>query len=199
MSQRAEHRDCCAVRDRLDAVLDGELDPRETGRLLRHLEACAPCSAELRRAEELREELRAMPVFHVPDRVARAVAAATAMPDGVRPDSRTSARRWMPVAAAVAAAVLVAALVGPRRSGVNSVAPEDAAAREAAAEARLAVHLLVGATRHAERRARARVLDGAVAPTAQRVSASLWWLRDAGAPLPARHEQRETSTAEGSL
>ena len=47
---------CADAADRLDLLLDGELDPVEVDEVRRHLAACAPCASEV----DVREGIRAL-------------------------------------------------------------------------------------------------------------------------------------------
>ncbi|MFP3941176.1 MAG: zf-HC2 domain-containing protein [Thermoanaerobaculia bacterium] len=70
---------CEAVRDRLDAWLDGELEVPEDRAVQAHLDDCAGCREELARARRLREALGdELPMLACPPEVTEGVLAAVA-------------------------------------------------------------------------------------------------------------------------
>ena len=75
--KRADDTPACEeALDLLEPYLDGDLHPGEADRVRRHLEGCAACAAELRLAERIRRELRALPQPDCPPSVIERVRAA---------------------------------------------------------------------------------------------------------------------------
>jgi anti-sigma factor RsiW len=177
---------CSEVLDRLEALLDGELESGEAGRLRAHLERCELCRDEHQLAVEIREGLRMLPVLRPPARVTVAVKAAVGNNAGPR---RLVSKVWLVpglAAAALAAAVTLAVVLGPFHRAPQP-AQATAEARRAAADTRLALAVLANATRRAEGMVRGRMLDdGALKTTVRGLSRSLSWLpdRSAGATAP---------------
>jgi hypothetical protein len=118
------------VRERLSALLDGELPDAERARVERHLSSCAACRAELEELRRTVELLRGLPSVDVPPELTRRWI------EGVRADAAGGGRgfgRWlsglgMPLAAAAAGLAVVAVvqdveiqLVWPRRGAPPAV------------------------------------------------------------------------------
>jgi anti-sigma factor RsiW len=107
------HSDLAAQRERLSALLDGELDAEQRRALERHLVGCGECQRELAALREVRTLLRALPTPTPPRSFALPLDAPVpaAMPDEV---ARTHQEDVPPYAAAASA---------------SSLAPERQAAR----------------------------------------------------------------------
>lgn len=174
MPQSFEPLNCDQACDRLEAWIDGDLDPRAAEETRCHIEACPSCRTELDLAKEVRATLRSLPAFELPARVLHAVRSAAEGDSGP-----VAATRWWtrPVAAvaAVAAAVLLALVVAPERQTPRPQADAAEVAR-VTAETRLALAYLGSAARRAEVRLKTRVVDDrAVVATLKGVSSSLRW------------------------
>lgn len=190
MLRPVESVGCAEVLDRIEALLDAEVDLATAAVVHAHLERCAACRAEWQRAGELRAALRALPRFEAPPHVGAALEAAAA---GAAPHRfRRGAPRLRPVmvaAALAAAAALVVGLAPVLRTPRPVVS--DAEARAAAAEARLALGVLGAVAQRTEVRVRDRVLGGGgIAAGLDVVSRSLRRATErpgAGSP-PARRE-----------
>jgi len=178
MSRRVESMSCAEVRDRIEAWIDGDLEPAEAGVLEVHMEGCAACDEERRLADEIRAGLRGLPELDLPDRVIKAVRDETAPTIGERARGLLDAivTRPVPAVAAVAAIVLFMLAVVPWR---QSETPPRYSAEEvarAAEETKLALAYVSSITRRAEFQVRRRVFeDGAVSATVRGISRSLDW------------------------
>ncbi len=180
MLQSVEELRCDAVADRLEALVDGDLEQGEEALMRRHLDRCAACRDDLRAAVEVRDALRAMPVFVPARSVCRPLLAAAASSGGsVRRFAAVSARRNFGLAAAAAAAVLTIALLS-RHASPPAVHDSSGSAARAAAEAKYAVALLADVGRIAEQRLEQQLVDSqSLAKTVRGVSVPLRWLRRA--------------------
>ena len=98
---------CDAVRDRIDAYLDGELDSAGCAALEQHCAACRPCGRELALARRVHAELRSLPVLSAPERTIAAAEREIATSNVVQ--LRVPARRRRTRTLLAAAAVVVAA------------------------------------------------------------------------------------------
>jgi anti-sigma factor RsiW len=67
MQPSSEH--CIWTLERIDRFIDGELQDVELERFEGHVVSCERCREELRRAEALVDELRALPAYRCPERV----------------------------------------------------------------------------------------------------------------------------------
>jgi anti-sigma factor RsiW len=161
---------CAAVRDRLDAMVAGELSAAEEARLATHLMRCADCAAELALADRVEEELHALPVLDAPpDLVARILA----VPGGAgTPRAAWGGRALRPWPVALAALLAVAAGVGWWRVHVAPPVPAASVAlqvptqgeiAEATAEARLALAMVARVGNKARREVRDEILIERVA------------------------------------
>jgi anti-sigma factor RsiW len=152
---------CDDVRDRLEALVDGELGSAERDAVEAHCGFCAACGRERARAEALRGALRGLPELEPPAGLLERVrAAATGEP-------APQWRRWWRARPALAAAavVLVAAGAVLIRATVRP-APEPHLIR-ARAEARYAFALVADTCRRAGGVTRRAVfLKRIVAPSA---------------------------------
>ena len=169
MPQHPDFHDCADVLDRLDAWIDGDLDRTEAMAVEAHFDSCPACQAELRLAEEVLVELRAMPEFTVPDRVLQEVRRKT-RPRGVEKVLSllpSGVRRPLPAAAALAAVVLAVVLVAPW-GGRDAPEYSDEEIQRVTAETRLALAYVGSISRRAELRVKERVLDEGVAAEALR-------------------------------
>lgn len=112
MSRSADRPTCDAVRELLEAFVDGDLGPREERMVAAHLHDCAACGRERRVATELRSALRSLPEHDAPAKVLWAVRMAAREGESRAP-LRARLARWMtrPAAAVATAAVAVALMV----------------------------------------------------------------------------------------
>jgi hypothetical protein len=113
---------CAWVRERVDDYSDGaegDLSREAREAIARHAALCDACRAEIELAAAVVQELRAFPLFAVPDRVIAAAAAAIGAEDSTqrfRPErARAGLLAWVP--ATVAAAALVVLVATARWSG----------------------------------------------------------------------------------
>jgi anti-sigma factor RsiW len=179
---------CADVLDRLDAWIDGDLEPAEAGVLEAHMERCTACEAERRLAEEIRATLRGLPELELPDRVMKVVRAETAPTIGerVRGLLDTIGARPVPAGAAVAAIVLFIFAVVPLRQSETPPRYSAEEVERAAEETKLALAYVGGIARYAERQARHKVLsDDAVSGTLREISRSIEWTGAAVSSAPA--------------
>lgn len=183
MLQFADRQRCEDVGDRLEALIDGDLDPELAAALEAHIARCGRCRAERQRAGEVRAALRGLPAYDAPPSVAAAVRAAIADGAACRPAETRTGARWGLAAAAVAAAAVLVLTFGPQPRP-RQPSPTSAEARQAVDDTRLALAVLAGVTRRAEDRVRGRVLESAVGAAVKGVSRSLRWVGEPGGPEP---------------
>ena len=179
---------CADVLDRLDAWIDGDLDPAEAGVLEAHVEGCAACDEERRLADEIRAELRGLPELDPPDRVIKAVRDETAPTIGERARGLldTIWARPVPAMAVVAAIVLFMLAVVPWRQSETPPRYTAEEVERAAEETKLALAYVGGIARYAERQARHKVLsDDVVSGTLREISRSIEWTGAAVSSAPA--------------
>lgn len=186
MLQSADGLSCADVRERLEALIEGDLDALEADSMAAHLNRCGYCRDEQRRAIEVRSALRALPVFDPPPRVAAAVMAAVRGDAGTK---RNGLPVWLRARPALVAAVLAAALlvivIGPFREPPRPE-PVPANALRAVAETKLALAVLADVTRRSEGRVRERLAGGTAAQTTVGgLSRSLKWIWRSGAAASA--------------
>jgi anti-sigma factor RsiW len=190
MSQRADFERCAEVLERLDAWIDGDLDKAESTAVEAHVDHCESCRAELRLAETVVAELRALPDFDIPEKVLKAVGKASrpTLAEKLRTFLENSILRPVPALAAVAAVVLMVLVLSPWRRPAEPQYTDQEVAR-AAAETRLALAYVGSIAQRAELRVKERVLDdGAAAQTVRGFQRSLQVIGEAGvaaANLPA--------------
>lgn len=184
MLQSVEELCCQAVSDRLEALVDGDLDPGAEVLVRRHLERCDDCRREWQRALDIRDALRAMPVFEPPRSVCAPLLAETegSSSSGAGRVVATRRKLWLATVAA-AAAVLIVALV-PRHTTRPARYEASGSAVQAAAEAKFAVALVADVGRLGRQRLEQQLLEsGSLATTVRGVSLPLRWLtrsEDAG-------------------
>ncbi len=158
MTRPSEAPPCAAVRERLEAHVDGELVAPQAAALEAHLEICPACAAEHALAVGVRRELRALPELDAPPAVLREITRETER-DRFRRPARTVRRpspfgmRWASAAAALFAAVALGAGLW-RGRGIETPVPEPVAADPAAVarateEARYALAYLTRVHRRA--------------------------------------------------
>jgi anti-sigma factor RsiW len=175
MSQRADFERCAEVLERLDAWIDGDLDKAESTAVEAHVDHCESCRAELRLAETVVAELRALPDFDIPEKVLKAVGKASrpTLAEKLRTFLENSILRPVPALAAVAAVVLMVLVLSPWRRPAEPQYTDQEVAR-AAAETRLALAYVGSIAQRAELRVKERVLDdGAAAQTVRGFQRSL--------------------------
>ena len=179
---------CADVLDRIEAWIDGDLEPKEAGVLEAHVERCPECEAERRLADEIRAGLRGLPELDVPDRVIKAVRDQTAPTIGERARGLldTIVARPVPAVAAVAAIVLFMFAIGPLRQSETPPRYSAEEVERAAEETKLALAYVGSIARYAERQARHKVLsDDAVSGTLREISRSIKWTGAAVSSAPA--------------
>ncbi len=201
MSPFVDSVSCIEIIKVIESLIDGELGATETAAVEAHLESCADCAAERRHSEEIRAQLRALPMLDLPETLLSEVERAT------RNDAPSVSGRFVTgglfrhgpkIAVAVAAAVLLLVVSLWNRAPQPTVSQMEA--ERAAAEARLALAYVADMTRRAERVARARVIeDDAVATTIRSVSRSLQWAGGSGGgkvpPVPTKKPDIEGSSS----
>jgi anti-sigma factor RsiW len=190
MSQRADRGRCAEILELLDAWADGDLDEVEAAAVRAHVDECRSCHEELKLAETVVAELRALPEFDVPDGVLRTVrnTIGPTAANRFRMFFKGSTFRPVPVLAAVATVVLMVLVLSPwRRPSVPQYTDQEI--ERAAAETRLALAYVGSIAQRAELRVKERVLDeGTTARTVRGVRRSLQLIGEAGAAaadLPA--------------
>ena len=130
---------CTTIRDRIDAFVDGELEPGERRALETHCAHCESCARELRAAVDIRDALRALPVLTVPRRVIDAAERDVRIPHIVPMPARRAAHRYVPaIAAALAVIVAGAWFVSSQRNSSPAPGYSDAEIRRASEEMALA-------------------------------------------------------------
>ena len=177
MSRRVESMSCAEVQDRLDAWIDGDLEPAEAGVLEVHMESCAACDEERRLADEIRAELRGLPELDPPDRVIKVVRDETAptIAEKVRQLMDSVILRPAPAVAVLAVGVVLMLTILPtRESGTPQYTDKEVA--RAAEETKLALAYVSSVTRRAESQVRRKIFeDGAVSATVRGISRSIEW------------------------
>jgi hypothetical protein len=88
MSRFTDELSCAAAREMLDDYLDGAVAEDVGRRLERHVAACGGCAAELRLAEDVLRELRALPELDCPPRVIERAARLAGMAVAAEPAAR---------------------------------------------------------------------------------------------------------------
>ena len=188
MSRRVEGMSCAEVQDRIEAWIDDDLEPAETGVLEAHVDRCATCEVARRLADEIRAELRGLPELDPPDRVIKVVRDATAPTISERARGLVDAifARPVPAVAAVAAIVLFMLVVVPLRQSETPPRYSAEEVERAAEETKLALAYVGAIARYAERQARHKVLsDDAVSGTLREISRSIKWTGAAVSSAPA--------------
>ncbi len=151
-----DETNCDQVDERVEAWLDGELPAEEAARLERHADGCPRCADAMAWARTVRDELRSLPTYPAPPRVARpALAAARATAS----DNRRRLGRLRALAAAAVLVVLLATALLVSGLGREVPAPEVARAE---AEVRLALALVGRVQRRTAAEVRREVLTGGV-------------------------------------
>jgi len=179
---------CADVLDRIEAWIDGDLEPREAGVLEAHVERCPECEAERRLADEIRAGLRGLPELDLPDRVIEAVRDQTAPTIGERARGLldTIVARPVPAVAAVAVIVTLMVAVVPWRQSERPPRYSAEEVERATKETKLAMAYVGAIARYAERQARHKVLsDDAVSGTLREISRSIKWTGAAVSSAPA--------------
>ncbi len=149
MSSPCDLLPCTAIREQLEAFIDGELAPESARAVTAHVAVCAACERERERALAVRDGLRSLPQWDAPDRVLAAVRREVSRRPVRRP-RRAVLTTW-PARLAAAAALVVAAAGATlwwhqARSPAIRV-PDAAALVQASGEARYALAVLARATR----------------------------------------------------
>ncbi|HLA63619.1 MAG TPA: zf-HC2 domain-containing protein [Rhodothermales bacterium] len=136
----------CTHTDRVDAYLDGDLDPAEAALFARHAEGCAACTAELALAEQVTGLLQAAPCPPCPEPILDAALARIAHQERRASDRgalRTAfvRRPFRTAAFALAAsAAIVALALGPALRPAPRPSPAEIA--QARADVELAFSLV---------------------------------------------------------
>ena len=189
MSRRVESMSCAEVQDRLDAWIDGDLEPAEAGVLEVHLEGCAGCDEERRLADEIRAELRGLPELDPPDRVIKVVRDETAQTIAERVRQLMDAVILRPaptVATLVVVVVVMLAVLPTRESGTPQFTDKEVA--RAAEETKLALAYVSSVTRRAESQVRRKIFeDGAVSTTVRGISRSFEWTGSSAGAEPTKN------------
>ena len=190
MSQRAENQRCHDTLERIEAWIDGDLDPIEAVAVESHVERCASCQAARREAQEVVSELRSLPEFPVPERVLQTVVeeARPNVWDRLADALGGSIFRPLPALAALAAFVFAIFFVAPWR-GTDGPEYSKQEVDRVAAETKLALAYVGSVARRVEMRVKERVLDdGVTGETVRGVNRSLKFIGEAAAApagLPA--------------
>jgi hypothetical protein len=139
--------------EKLSAFLDGDLSPRRSARVARHLEGCAACRASLEALRQMKGQLRQIAAPEAPDGW-RPLVARLSQVEAARP---RPALRWaLPATALALSALAVAAALRHGRGAMPSddavVAEAEAEFRQADGQYRRAVDKLRAVVGHAEAR-----------------------------------------------
>lgn len=174
MSRWPDTWSCEEVRQQIEAFLDGELPAAATTQIRSHLDSCPACAAQVHLANEVQNELHALPELDTPAPVLQQILDQT-----TRTRRQESSRiSWLdlwprPAWAALAAAGLVLALglgILTQRPA-DPVQPDQAAIAQATDEARYALARTGLLTRKAGLVIRDRTLrDEVAAPTRRGLS-----------------------------
>lgn len=181
MPNHLENPSCDRIVELLEAFVDGELTAAENALVEGHCRFCRSCSKELIRAQRLAQELRSLPGYECPPRLAQSVmrqAAAEASRAGRQRPSlgrrladRLSAA-WQPALRPALAGGLLAAMVAvgallapPARLAQPEASPSAAELARAEAEIKLAFAYLGKVGEHAGLTVRDEVIGHMVAPT----------------------------------
>lgn len=158
---RTGREGCAEARERIHAVLDGDLmDAEERLALDRHLTACAACSEARRELEQIQKSLRSMSDTPLPEDAFDDVLARTSRAN-VASRLRRFGTGWR---AAAAAALLAAALWSAWPTG-----PDQAEIDQATAEARMVILLTAQALSRTQRVAIREGIAGEVSPALRSV------------------------------
>lgn len=160
MQRHVDDRDCSEVIDLLEMWVDGDLGEDDAARVRTHLEGCAECRSEGRLAAQIASELRSLPAFDLPDRVARTARRRVQGSLWTRLGEviERSAARPLPVLAAAAALVLMFIVLAPWR-GPSQPQFSDQDVARATADTKLALAYVASATRRAELRVTRTILE----------------------------------------
>lgn len=173
MSRWPETWNCDEITQHLELFLDGELPAGATTRFRSHLDRCRECAARVHLANEIQNELHALPELDTPAPVLQQILDQTVRTRESRPSLATLWGRWpRPAWAALAAAALALAfglgVFNQRFTSSEPAPPDTAALAQATAEARYALAKTGLLTRRAGRALRDKTLrDQIVAPTSR--------------------------------
>lgn len=176
MSRPLDATTCHELELRLEALVDGELEPTEAASLEKHFESCSDCARQYRFAIDIRQELRGLPELDTPQRVLQAVLG-TARRKASRRwswDSFWQAPRpaWIALGAATVAALLAVMILIPTQE--PTVPERSAEVERATEEARLALAYLDKLTHRAAMDLREDVVQKRVVePVARGLSRAL--------------------------
>ncbi len=158
---------CRLARDAVQAGLDEPLSDQEQAELARHLSGCEDCRAYDAELRAMRDALRAMPAFNLPDEVRKQVESGTVgRSRGIEWWSRGLAQRWR----AGAAAALLAVVVGGAwwMSSSREAGPSEAEVAKAAEQLELVLSITGRALATVERATVDDVLKARVLPAVER-------------------------------
>jgi anti-sigma factor RsiW len=178
MSRRFEIMGCDAVDERLEALVDDDLDPRERAAVENHLRRCPRCAGEHRLAVGLLAELRAFPRPDAPASVISGIHRAVGAEPGTGAFGGSHRASWRPPAMAAAAAVVMCAVLlgGWWQLNRNTATPSDAEIAAATREAKFALALIGAVTTDAagdgvlNRRVLSPALKGIARPIGRRMA-----------------------------
>lgn len=177
MSRSPDSPTCDSIQNDLEAYLDGGVPTERVQQIEAHLRDCPHCMAQIHLANEIRNELRALPELDVPAPVIQSIYDQTVRSARPRFSLAALLGRWpRPVWAtlAVACLALVVGLAVLNRSPTVPEQPDEVAIAQATAEARYALAQIGFATRKAGVAVRDRALrDHLINPTQESISHAL--------------------------
>lgn len=179
MSRWPETWSCEEIRQHVESFLDGELPAAAIDRIRSHLVECPACAAQVHLANEIQDELHALPELDAPAPVLQRILDQTVGAQKPRPALVSFWGRWPRFAWAALAAAAVALALGlgvlnqPSPSS-GPEPPDPAVLAQATAEARYALAKTGLLTSKAGRVLRDRTLrDQIVMPTRRGLSQAL--------------------------
>jgi hypothetical protein len=124
---------CDLARERINELVDGDLDRAARAELEAHMATCASCAALAEDLEVVRRASRSLPTIDPPERVWSAIARQLPAHGVARPAGR--AREWVKVTLAIAAVLLAAVAITLIVRRGRSVEPQVAGTTAPAAQA----------------------------------------------------------------
>lgn len=183
MSRLPDSPICTDIQHDLEAYLEGGLSTVRVHQVEAHLSDCPSCQAQVHLAQEIQNELRALPELDAPAAVIQTIYDQTVRAEKPKRSLSAVLDLWpRPVWAALAAAslVLVFAMAVLTQNTTTPDQPDEVAIAQATAEARFALARVGLATRKAGETVREKaLLEPIVAPTQRGLSQALRRNQDA--------------------
>ena len=179
MSRWPETWSCEEIRLHVEPYLDGELPAATMTRMRSHLGGCPECAAQVHLANEIQNELHALPEFDIPAPVLQrildqTIRAKEPLPTRVGIWDRWPRPTWAALAAAALALALGLGVINQPTPSSGPEPPDSAALAQATAEARYALAKTGLLTRKAGRVLHDKTLrDQIVMPTSRGLSQAL--------------------------